>query len=136
MFYFNLYAEFILYTRTRGVNHTEISGPARKFFVRPARPGINILQNLYKFCGEGGQKMLAPFGPPPPLKVWLRPCLCIRHVFLKHKSLQMKFVCTCTVLRRNDFERVTSFLPFFTNDTSYLPGAASGRTGCLKEAVS
>ena len=62
MFYFNLYAEFILYTRTRGVNHTEISGQARKFFVRPARPGINILQNLYNgltiFCGEGGQKLM------------------------------------------------------------------------------
>ena len=57
MLYFNLYAKFILYTR--GVNCTEISGPARKFFCS-GRPGINILQNLYNgltiFTGEGVTK--------------------------------------------------------------------------------
>ena len=53
IFYFNLYAKFILYTR--GVNRTEICS---------ARPGINtrILQNLNNgltiFCGEGGQKFM------------------------------------------------------------------------------
>ena len=38
---------------TRGVNSTEISGPARKFFCS-ARPGINILQNLYNGLTMGG----------------------------------------------------------------------------------
>ena len=46
---------------TRGVNRTEISGPARKFFCS-AWPRINILQNLYNclthFCGEGKQKLM------------------------------------------------------------------------------
>ena len=59
IFYFNLYAKFILYTR--GVNRTEISGLARKCFCS-ARPGINILQNLYNslttFCGEVRQKLM------------------------------------------------------------------------------
>ena len=46
---------------TRGVNKTDISGTARKFFVRPgqAPPRINILQNLYIGLNsgfEGGDK--------------------------------------------------------------------------------
>ena len=40
---------------------TGLKFPARKMFCS-ARPGINILQNLYKgltiFCGGGGQKIM------------------------------------------------------------------------------
>ena len=40
---------FPVSTNCKGVNRAEISGPARKYFVRPgmALPEINILQNLY-----------------------------------------------------------------------------------------
>ena len=43
----------------RGVNRAEIFGPARKLFCS-ARPGINILQNLYNGLNMfwGGQKLM------------------------------------------------------------------------------
>ena len=44
-----------------GVNRTEISGPAG-WFILLARPGINILQNLYNgltiFCVDEGQILM------------------------------------------------------------------------------
>ena len=53
----------------RGVNRAEISGPARpaNIFFRPgpARPAINILQNLYKGLKKifgGWQKLFVKYG--------------------------------------------------------------------------
>ena len=47
---------------------------------------------------------------------------------------KLMFVSKVRVLSKNDMLECS--FPLMTRDTMYLPGVASGRTGCLKEAVS